>query len=126
VYRHGSRAREVLELVRDDPRLGLVVCRDEAILAAEIVYCCRHELVRRLSDLRGRCRLAFGACGGVDCARVAAQLAGRTLGWSPDRTRAELKDLLEVAWRERRPVLDGWQLAQEELCRGAHAALEGL
>jgi glycerol-3-phosphate dehydrogenase len=126
VYRHGSRAREVLELVREDPRLGLVVCRDEAILAAEIVHCCRHELVRRLSDLRGRCRLAFGACGGVDCARVAAQLAGRTLGWSPDRTRAELKDLLEVAWRERRPVLDGWQLAQEELCRGAHAALEGL
>ncbi|HET7827168.1 MAG TPA: glycerol-3-phosphate dehydrogenase/oxidase, partial [Anaeromyxobacter sp.] len=65
VYRHGSRAREVLRLVRDDPRLGLVLCRDEGILAAEVVWCARNELVRRLQDLRRRCRVAVGACGGV-------------------------------------------------------------
>ncbi len=124
VYRHGSRAREVLRLLREEPQLGLVLCREEGILAAEVVHCCREELVRRLSDLRRRCRVALGACGGLDCARIAAQVAGRTLGWSPERIRAELQDLLEVAWRERRPVLDGWQLAQEELCRGAHAGVE--
>jgi len=45
---------------------------------------------------------------------------GRELGWSGERTRAELAGLLEVGWRERRPVLDGAQLAQEELLRGAH------
>lgn len=119
-YRHGSRARDVLALVRDDPRLGLVLCRDEGILAAEVVYCCRHEEVRRLQDLRRRCRLAVGACGGLDCARLGAQLAGRTLSWSADRIRAELADLLDAGWRERRPVLDAAQLAQEELLRGAH------
>ncbi|BDG01796.1 glycerol-3-phosphate dehydrogenase/oxidase [Anaeromyxobacter oryzae] len=119
-YRHGSRARDVLGLVRDDPRLGLVLCRDEGILAAEVVWCCRHEEVRRLQDLRRRCRLAVGACGGLDCARVGAQLAGRTLSWSADRVRAELADLLDAGWRERRPVLDAAQLAQEELLRGAH------
>jgi glycerol-3-phosphate dehydrogenase len=124
VYRHGSRAREVLRLLREDPRLGLVLCRDEGILAAEVVYCARHEKVRRLQDLRRRCRVALGACGGVDCARLAAQLAGRELGWDAERIRAELADLLDQGWRERRAVLDGVQLAQEELVRGATGLLE--
>jgi len=124
VYRHGSRAREVLRLVREEPRLGLVLCRDEGIVAAEVVYCARHEKVRRLQDLRRRCRIALGACGGVDCARIAAQLAGRELGWDADRIRAELADLLDQGWRERRAVLDGAQLAQEELLRGATGLLE--
>jgi glycerol-3-phosphate dehydrogenase len=123
VYRHGSRAREILRLVADDPRLGLVLCRDEAILAAEVVYCARNELVRRLQDLRRRCRLALGACGGVDCARIGAQLAGRELGWDQDRVRAELADLLDQGWRERRSIADGAQLAQEELLRGATGLL---
>jgi glycerol-3-phosphate dehydrogenase len=125
VYRHGGRAREILRLLADDPRLGLVLCRDEAILAAEVVYCVRNELVRRLQDLRRRCRLAVGACGGVDCARVAAQLAGRELGWDPGRVRAELADLLDQGWRERRSIADGAQLAQEELLRGATGLLGG-
>jgi glycerol-3-phosphate dehydrogenase len=120
VYRHGARAEEVLRLCDDDPRLRLVLCREEGILAAEVVHCVRHELVRRLQDLRRRCRVAVGACGGLDCARTAAQLAGRELGWSADQIRAELADLLELGWRERRAVLDGHQLAQEELLRGAH------
>ncbi|HEY6002060.1 MAG TPA: glycerol-3-phosphate dehydrogenase/oxidase [Anaeromyxobacter sp.] len=124
VYRHGSRAREILRLLADDPRLGLVLCRDEAILAAEVVYCVRNELVRRLQDLRRRCRLALGACGGVDCARIAAQLAGRELGWDEGRVRAELADLLDQGWRERRSIADGAQLAQEELVRGATGLLE--
>jgi glycerol-3-phosphate dehydrogenase len=125
VYRHGSRAREVLRLLADDPRLGLVLCRDEAILAAEVVYCARNELVRRLQDLRRRCRLALGACGGVDCARLGAQLAGRELGWDEGRVRAELADLLDQGWRERRSIVDGAQLAQEELLRGATGLLGG-
>lgn len=119
-YRHGARAGEILRLCEEDPRLRLVLCRDAGLLAAEVVHCVRHELVRRLRDLRTRCKLAVGACGGLDCARTAAQLAGRELGWDPARVRAELADLLEVGWRERRAVLDGAQLAQEELLRGAH------
>jgi glycerol-3-phosphate dehydrogenase len=124
VYRHGSLAREVLRLVREEPRLGLVLCRDEGILAAEVVYCARNEHVRRLQDLRRRCRVALGACGGVDCARISAQLVGRELGWDADRIRAELADLLDQGWRERRVILDGAQLAQEELVRGATGLLE--
>jgi len=120
VARQGALAGEVLRLADDDPRLGLLLCREEGILAAEVVHACRHELVRRLRDLRTRCRLAVGGCGGLDCARAAAQLAGRELGWDAERVRAELADLLEVGWRERRAVLDGAQLAQEELLRGAH------
>jgi glycerol-3-phosphate dehydrogenase len=80
--------------------------------------------VRRLQDLRRRCRLALGGCGGVDCARVAAQLAGRELGWDAGRIRAELADLLDLGWRERRAIADGAQLAQEELVRGATGPLE--
>jgi glycerol-3-phosphate dehydrogenase len=121
VYRHGGRAREILRLVDEDPRLGLVLCRDEGILAAEVVHCVRQEQVRRLQDLRRRCRVAVGGCAGLDGARGAAQLAARELGWSPEQVRAELADLLDAGWRERRPILDGAQLVQEELVRGAHA-----
>lgn len=123
VYRHGERAAEILRLADDDPRLRLVLCRDEGIIAAEVVFCVRHELVRRLQDLRRRCRVGVGACGGSDCARAAAQLAARELGWDPEQTRAELADLLELGWRERRAILDGHQLAQEELLRGVHAGV---
>ncbi len=122
-YRHGARAEEVLRLCDEDPRLRLVLCRDEGLLAAEVVHCVRHELVRRLQDLRRRCRLAAGACGGLDCARIAAQLAGRELGWGAGRVRAELADLLDLGWRERRAVLDRHQLAQEELLRSAHQSV---
>ncbi len=48
----------------------------------------------------------------------------RELGWGADRIRAELADLLDQGWRERRVVLDGTQLAQEELVRGATGLLE--
>jgi len=41
-------------------------------------------------------------------------------------TNAEMADLLEVGWRERRPVLDGWQLAEEELLRAVHRGLGDL
>jgi glycerol-3-phosphate dehydrogenase len=122
-YRHGALAGEVLRLCDEDPRLRLLVCREEGILAAEVVHCVRHELVRRLVDLRTRLRLAVGACGGLDCARLAAQLTARELGWDPERTRRELSELLEAGWRERRAVLGGAQLAQEELLRGAHGAV---
>jgi glycerol-3-phosphate dehydrogenase len=120
VYRHGARAEQVLRLCGEDPRLRLLVCREEGILAAEVVHCVRHELVRKLVDLRTRLKLAVGACGGLDCARVAAQLTGSQLGWTAERTRAELAELLQAGWNERRAVLGGAQLAQEELLRGAH------
>ncbi|HTP50537.1 MAG TPA: glycerol-3-phosphate dehydrogenase/oxidase [Anaeromyxobacteraceae bacterium] len=123
VYRHGSRAREVLLLADDDPRLKLVVCRDEGILAAEVVFIARHEKVRRLEDLRRRCRLGIAGCGGLDCARLGAQLVAHELDWDGDRLRAELHQLLEVNWRERRAVLDGFQLSQEELLRAVHRGL---
>ncbi len=126
VFRHGSLAREVLRLVDEDPRLKLVLCRDEGILAAEVAWIARHERVRRLQDLRRRCRLALGGCGGLDCARPAAQIVARELDWDADRLRAELSDLLEAGWRERRAVLDGWQLAEEELLRAVHRGLGGL
>jgi glycerol-3-phosphate dehydrogenase len=126
VHRHGARAREVLRVADDDPRTKLVLCRDEGILAAEVAWVARHEKVRRLQDLRRRCRLAVAGCGGLDCARPAAQVAAAALGWDADRLRAELADLLEVGWRERRPVLDGWQLAEEELLRAVHRGLGGL
>ncbi len=123
VYRHGALAGEVLRRCDEDPRLKLVVCHEEGILAAEVVHCVRTELVRKLVDLRTRLKLSVGACGGLDCARVAAQLTARELGWDAERTRLELSELLEAGWRERRAVLGGPQLAQEELLRGAHWAV---
>ncbi|MND06413.1 hypothetical protein D3C83_277690 [compost metagenome] len=44
------------------------------------------------------------------------------LDWPPERTRAELAAFLDARWIQRRPVLAGPTLAQEEVLRGVAGA----
>jgi glycerol-3-phosphate dehydrogenase len=94
------------------------VCRSEGVTAAEIRYAVQVEGCRTLEDLHRHAHIAAGACDGSDCAAPAALLMSELLDWPPERTRAELEDLLTKSWIARRPALQGATLAHEELMRG--------
>jgi len=119
-YRHGANAERICELAAADPALRAPLCRCEQTSYAEAVYCLREENVRKLTDLRRRCRLGMGPCQGARCAAPAAALFARERNLSGPAARAELLEFVGARFKGRRPVLDGESMAQEELNRGNH------
>ena len=125
-YRHGANAERICELAAADPSLRAPLCRCEQLSFAEAVYSLREENVRRLTDLRRRCRLGMGPCQGARCAAPAAALFARERNLSSAEARAELLDFVGARFRGRRPVLAGEAMAQEELNRGNHLTVGNL
>lgn len=123
IARHGALAPKVLDLGRESPTGYAVVCASEPTLECEVRYCLRFEHVRHLGDLMARCRIAVGACQGLDCGLRAAQIMAEERGLDPTDERAELMDLLGRRWRAARPVLTGVQLAQAELLMTQYTGL---
>ncbi|MBI5529463.1 MAG: glycerol-3-phosphate dehydrogenase/oxidase [Deltaproteobacteria bacterium] len=115
VYRHGSRARKVLEIVKSEPRQAEMVCRCDPVTEAELRYCIRNEWVRGLSDLRRRTRLGCGPCQGTRCALRAAAVMADELNLSTDEMYAQAFDLLADRWKGLLPILAGAQIQQEEI-----------
>ena len=103
-----------------------MLCRCEQVSYAEAAYCIREEEVRRLTDLRRRCRVGMGPCQGTRCAGAAMALFARERGLSSEEAHRELLDFLGARFRGKRSVLDGEQMAQEELCRGSYLAAGNL
>lgn len=91
------------------------VCLCENISKEQLVYSIQHEIVSRLSDLRGRCHLAKGACGGAHCLWRASQIFAEEKGLSPAQQLAEIENMNTICSKERAPVLTGANLAREEL-----------
>jgi glycerol-3-phosphate dehydrogenase len=125
-YRHGANAAKICELADARPELRAPLCRCEQTSYAEAVYCLREENVRRLSDLRRRCRVGMGPCQGARCAGAAAALFARERNLSVSEAHEELLDFVGARFRGKRPVLDGEQMAQEELNRGNYLTVGNL
>ncbi len=91
--RYGSLIHELLELVADDPDLGLPLEGAPDYLRVEVVYAATHEGARHLDDvLTRRTRISFEEFDrGVTAAPVVAELMGRVLGWD-DAQRANEVD----------------------------------
>ncbi|MFA6033354.1 MAG: glycerol-3-phosphate dehydrogenase/oxidase [Myxococcota bacterium] len=115
VFRHGSRALAILEMIRAEPRMGDFICRCDPVTEAELRHCIRNEWVRRLSDLRRRTRLATGPCQGTRCALRAAAVMADELKLNSAEMYAQAFTLLEDRWEGIRPVLTGAQMQQEEM-----------
>ncbi len=98
------------------------ICRSEAVTPAEIRHAVQVEGCRTLEDLRRHAHVGAGSCDGLDCAAPAAHLMAELLGWTPERTHAEIEAFMDRRWIGRRPVLHGATLAQEELTRGVYAS----
>jgi len=85
-FRYGHAARNVLDLVREDPKLGEPIAPGPPDLLAEVRIAARHEQARSVADvLLRRTRLGILAAPqlrGADAVRPVAEQLGEELGWS--------------------------------------------
>ena len=114
-FRHGARCTHVLDMIRENPEQGAMVCRCEPVTEAEIRYAIRNEWARTLDDLRRRTRLGTGPCQGARCNHGAAAILADELGLAPAAALRESAAFLQRRWKGKHPVLRGDHIAQEEL-----------
>ena len=110
--RHGSLISEILEIIKDQPKLAAKLDAELPYIKAEIVYAVSHEGARSVDDvISRRTRLSFEATNhGLYLAEEVAALIAPVLGWSAkerresmahyaglvEREKAALDELLEV------------------------------
>lgn len=123
IFRHGEGVRHVLDRLDKEPGARRAICPCEPTLEAEVRHVIRHEWARTLEDLRRRVRIAMGPCQGAYCVVPCAAILAEELGWDMASTQRHIADFLNKLWRERAPILNGKQLAQEEIHRGIHLAV---
>lgn len=112
-FRHGSRALQIAERVRERPREACTVCVCEPVTEAEVRHTVRHEWARSVADVSRRTRLGLGACGGMRCAARCGQIVAQELGLSPqDGLRQAARFLVKQS--KTRAVALGPEQAQQE------------
>lgn len=119
-YRHGSRSKKILSVLDADPRQIVDVCACEPVSEAEVRSTVKSELVRRLVDVRRRTRLSMGACGGTHCQARCSQLLLEEAPLTPAEQLVELQGAMTARFIGKRPVLEGANLATEELNQMIH------
>ncbi|MGP4029157.1 glycerol-3-phosphate dehydrogenase/oxidase [Actinomadura sp. 3N407] len=104
LHRYGSCAREVLDLIADDPVLGAPVPGAEDYLSAEAVYAVTHEGALHLEDvLARRLRISIEERdGGIAAASHVAELLAPRLGWGREDVADEIKRYVLRIAAERR------------------------
>jgi len=123
VHRHGARAEQILDDVRNEPKHRAHVCLCEPVTEAEIRYSIRNEWVRTLDDLRRRVRMGMGPCQGTHCVSVAEGILMDELKRPSAKAHRDVLDFQQKRWRSRQPGLSGTQLRQEELLRACYLGL---
>jgi glycerol-3-phosphate dehydrogenase len=100
--RYGSLISEVLEVVKDDPKLAKPLTKDLPYLKAEIYYAASHEGARSVDDvISRRTRLAFEAPNSaVDLANEVATIIAPVLGWAPKQKKDSVNAYCDLAERE--------------------------
>jgi glycerol-3-phosphate dehydrogenase len=103
LQRYGSLIEELLELVAEDPKLGLPLAGTEDYLRAEVVYAVTHEGARHLDDvLTRRTRVSIETFHrGTSSAEETAALMGDALGWSDEQRQREVEHYLQRVAAER-------------------------
>lgn len=126
LYRHGSEAHGVLALMREQPRWRRVIDPSEPITEAELRYVMRHEHVRTLDDCQRRVRLGCGPDTGMRTALLAAHVFADERDLAPSAVPDIALQFQAYRFQRRRAILQGTQLAQEELGMGWMMEAAGL
>jgi glycerol-3-phosphate dehydrogenase len=113
LYRHGSRAQAILELMRDEPNSTEIVDPSEPVTAAELRYVMRNEMVSALDDCKRRTRLGQGLDGGWSATLRAAEIFCDEKGLSQRERFDVALSFQRTRWKDRRGILKGEQLAAE-------------
>jgi glycerol-3-phosphate dehydrogenase len=119
VFRHGSRALQVLERVARRPSERDVVCPCEPVLEAEVRHVIREEMACTLEDVARRTRLGLGACGGMRCAARCGQILAEERGLPPREGLSMAQEFL-VRQAKTRIVAMGPEQARQEALTLAH------
>jgi len=115
IYRHGSRALDLLERAAGRPRDLDVVCPCEPVLEAEVRNAVRREWACSVDDVARRTRLGLGACGGMRCAARCGQIVAEELARPPSWGRTTALAFLQHQARGRVVALGPDQARQEAL-----------
>ena len=92
---YGGRASNIAELANAEPALGQAIDANGTVLAAEVAFAIREELVRTLTDIVfRRLMLGFGADQGRGLYAAIADLAAAEFGWTDAERQAQLDELV--------------------------------
>jgi len=91
---YGGRAALILELAAAEPELSKIIDSNGCVLAAEVVFCIRHEYAKYLTDLMHR-RLMLGLSAdlGESVVDKVAAIAAIELGWDEEQLQNQLNTL---------------------------------
>ena len=100
--RYGSLISELLEIIKNDPKLAKPLTKDLPYLKAEIYYAASHEGARSVDDvISRRTRLAFEAPNSaMDLATDVATIIAPVLGWTPKQKKDSVSAYIDIAERE--------------------------
>ena len=122
VRRLGEESAEVLQVIREDPSKGQLLCECEMVTVAEVEKAVADPDAHHLADVRRKTRLGMGTCQGAFCTYRALPLMWRE-GEKYDPLSQELIRFLNQRWKGIRPVLWGEQLRETEFARAIYAGL---
>ncbi len=89
---YGTRASDVLQAAGNAKWLLEVFDPETQAIGAEVVFSFQHEMAQTLADcLLRRTMVGLNSSLGIGSDEAAAEIAQRSLGWSDDRARAELR-----------------------------------
>lgn len=123
VYRHGTRAKPMLENERLDRSF---VCECEAVTAGEVRYAVDNLDINNLVDLRRRTRVGMGTCQAELCACRAAGLMARFEVATPRQSTMQLNSFMEERWRGIQPIAWGEAMREAEFTSWIYQSLLGL
>lgn len=123
VYRHGTRAKPMLENERLDRSL---VCECEAVTAGEVRYAVDNLNINNLVDLRRRTRVGMGTCQAELCACRAAGLMARFDVATPHQSTLQLASFMEERWKGIQPIAWGDAMRESEFTSWIYYSLLGL
>jgi glycerol-3-phosphate dehydrogenase len=96
---HGATCERLLERIRESPASGEIVAGLPGVLRAELEHALDEEMALTLEDLLDRRTrsLSFDRRQGVEGVEAAAAIASQRLGWSTERTAAEIDGYRKLA-----------------------------
>ena len=106
--RHGSLISEILEIIKDQPKLAAKLDAELPYIKAEIVYAVSHEGARSVDDvISRRTRLSFEAANhGLYLAEEVAALIAPVLGWSAKERRESMAHYAGLVEREKAALVE--------------------
>jgi glycerol-3-phosphate dehydrogenase len=101
--RHGSLISEILEIIKEQPKLTAKLDSELPYIKAEIVYAASHEGARSVDDvISRRTRLSFEAANhGLYLAEEVAGLIAPVLGWSAKERKESMAHYAGLVEREK-------------------------